>query len=286
MERAGYDYFPRILVIDGDHGVSNFIAGYFRDNGNGVVIAPAGEEALERLVSFAPELVFLDITPPGAPGLDFLKRMRDSGAAVEVIVMTQNPGTDEALTAIRGGVCDVLVKPFRIEQMIASYDVALQRLMSARQTTEALREARLAISGLTKMNAEEKAELVRVIRDKIETMVYPHLDKLIKSAHDTALAENLGFLKRLLDSIVPAGGGASHLAELFSELTPAEKKIARMLMEGMSAQEIADSLNRSVDTVYTHQKRIRRRLGLTNTSMSLASFLTTPGARSKKSLPA
>lgn len=281
MERAGYDYFPRILVLGAEPGVSNFIAGYFRDNGNGVVIALTTGEAEERLVSFAPELVFLDAALPDAPGLELLKRIRESGAAVEVIVLTGDGDVEAALGAIRFGVCDFLIKPFRIEQMIASYDVALQRLMSARQTTEALREARLAISGLSKVNAEEKAELVRVIRDKIETMVYPHMDKLIKSAKDTPLAESLGFLKRLLDSIVPAGTGASHLAELFSELTPTEKKIARMLMEGMTAQEIADNLNRSVDTVYTHQKRIRRRLGLTNSSTSLANFLTTPGARSK-----
>jgi DNA-binding CsgD family transcriptional regulator len=61
----------------------------------------------------------------------------------------------------------------------------------------------------------------------------------------------------------------------FMKLTRTEMKICQYLQSGYSSKEIADDLNISFETIQTHRKNIRKKLGLHGRKVSLYSFLTT-----------
>jgi FixJ family two-component response regulator len=267
---------PQLLVVDDDPGICEGIADYFRKMGHAVQTAHTGDEALEIADAFEPDIIFLDVRLPGLSGIETLQRLKRQRPLREVIMVTGFADLENAVSALRYGACDYIRKPFNDLDLLVAYDRAVERIADRRKTQESLDEAKTAISALAKSSVEERDKLIAVLRDKLQNIVYPQLDHVIASAPDAATHEALGFVRYLLDSIIPDTPRASKLDEIMMKLTPTERNVAKMLIQGKNPHEIAQHLNRSVDTIYTHQKRIRKRLGLTNSSTSLTKYLLSP----------
>jgi response regulator RpfG family c-di-GMP phosphodiesterase len=71
------------------------------------------------------DLVITDIAMQGLSGLDLLKKLKDMGLDVPVIVTTGNPSHSSAVQALRGGAFDYVVKPFHLEEIAERAEKAL-----------------------------------------------------------------------------------------------------------------------------------------------------------------
>lgn len=83
--------------------------------------APNGEVALELVEQYAPTLIISDIKMPKMDGLEFLRRLRESGNNTYVIILTAYDDFEYARSALRLGAVDYLLKPFHdgeLEQVI------------------------------------------------------------------------------------------------------------------------------------------------------------------------
>jgi len=91
-------------------------------HGYGVCTAADGEATLELLhgQTQLPDLLLLDVMMPGLSGLEVLRFMKEDErlSAIPVILITA--GTDESLaaTALESGAVDVLIKPFRLAELL------------------------------------------------------------------------------------------------------------------------------------------------------------------------
>lgn len=65
----------------------------------------------------------------------------------------------------------------------------------------------------------------------------------------------------------------NHLSSIHKFLTPQEIHVANLVREGKSSKEIAEILLVSISAVHFHRKQLRNKLGLTNTSSNLRSYL-------------
>ena len=122
-----------ILVVDDEPGIQNFLKRILSKHYALVETADSVEtaEALRRRCHF--DLLIVDIRLPGTSGMDWLVSLREQGVQTEVIFMTAFADLDTAISALRAGAADFLLKPFRAEQMLS----AVQRCLERR---EALRE--------------------------------------------------------------------------------------------------------------------------------------------------
>ena len=77
----------RILVVDDDEGVRDSIAMTLEYEGYECIFARSGQEGLDKIASECPDLVLLDIKMPGMDGLELLRRLRDGGDVLPVIVI-------------------------------------------------------------------------------------------------------------------------------------------------------------------------------------------------------
>jgi two-component system cell cycle response regulator len=131
---------PTILIVDDSAVLRERVRETLRDHGVADIflMAEDGAEGLKLLLSEQVDLVLLDLLMPGLDGFKFLslKKQKESGPAVPVIVLT---GTDEVDDKIRGfaeGASDYLTKPFHDLELVARVKVHLQvKLM-----TEQLRQ--------------------------------------------------------------------------------------------------------------------------------------------------
>jgi len=114
-----------ILVIDDDPAVCNFITTLMTKYGYTVVAYKNSKEAFDNLQEKKIDVVLTDIVMPFVSGTEILGKIRNTNPEVPVILMTGYSDFDTAVDAIKKGVFDLIIKPFKPEQIIHSVEKAL-----------------------------------------------------------------------------------------------------------------------------------------------------------------
>ena len=127
MGTRGGQRRSRILVVDDDSDARLGLAELLRGHGFLVETARDGFKALPKLAEFAPDLLLTDLMMPGMDGLSLMRKARELDPEHIAIVMTAYGAVDSALTAIREGAADYVVKPFKIEDFLGVIRPALAR---------------------------------------------------------------------------------------------------------------------------------------------------------------
>jgi len=89
-------------------------------------IATDGEEALQMIEDDPPQVVVLDVLMPGLGGLEVLKKIKSSKPEIAVILLTGQGSTKEGIEGMKLGAFDYLIKPLKIDDLIAKMQEAVQ----------------------------------------------------------------------------------------------------------------------------------------------------------------
>src|SRR6056297_2465140 len=122
-----------ILVVDDEPGMRNFLTKTLGPRCRHVELARSCAEASEILDQVHFDLVILDNVMPDKTGLDWLEEQRRVGLFAETILMTAYADLDTAIQALRAGVTDFVLKPFRANQILNAVARALDRKYLARE---------------------------------------------------------------------------------------------------------------------------------------------------------
>lgn len=109
----------KIMVVDDEPTVRYTFDRYLTRAGHEVLAVETAEEALNRIAVFEPDMVITDVRMPGMSGLDLLEKLRSSLPDVDVLVMTGFEDMQSAISAIKAGAYDYLVKPLEFDQIEA-----------------------------------------------------------------------------------------------------------------------------------------------------------------------
>ena len=115
----------RLLVIDDEANILQFMTRALERRGYEVHSAMEGKEAMQKLSLLRPDLVITDIVLPDTNGIELLKQVKAHDQEINTIVITAHASLDTAISAIRGGASDYLVKPFQIEELCSVVKRAL-----------------------------------------------------------------------------------------------------------------------------------------------------------------
>ena len=134
----------RILVVDDDPQIRRIMRTTLPGAGYEVDDAKTGEEALDKLRQFRPDLVLLDINMPGIGGLAACRAIRaDSSAAI--IMLTVHNTEAHKVEALDAGADDFVTKPFGTPELLARIRAALRRVPVAQSSPNRLRVGQLTI---------------------------------------------------------------------------------------------------------------------------------------------
>ena len=136
----------RILLVEDDRSIASFVQPELEHLGFLVRCAYDGVAALEEARKFGPALIVLDIMLPGLCGVGVLKRLREGGNRVPVIMLTARDTTLDKVHSLDRGADDYLTKPFDIEELLARIRALLRRA----EGDEILRVADLEINTSTR----------------------------------------------------------------------------------------------------------------------------------------
>jgi two-component system response regulator FlrC len=101
----------RVLVVDDEEGVREFVAEALARDGHEITEATGGAQALSALSADAFDVVVTDLKMPGIDGMEVLRRVRATAPETEVVVLTAHGTVETAVEAMKLGARDYLGKP-------------------------------------------------------------------------------------------------------------------------------------------------------------------------------
>ena len=152
----------RILVVEDEAVLSRQLAGALDHAGYAVDCAADGEHADFMVQTEQYDAVILDLGLPKIDGLTLLKRWREHGAAMPVLVLTARGSWHEKVQGIDGGADDYVAKPFQMEEVLARLRALIRR--STGQLQPELRSGSVALD----------PKLARVTRDGAPVKLTSH----------------------------------------------------------------------------------------------------------------
>ena len=117
----------RILVVDDEPQIRRIMRTTLTGAGYEVDDAKTGEEALEKLRDYHPDLVLLDMNMPGMGGLAACREIR-AGTGVGIIMLTVRNTEKDKVEALDAGADDFVNKPFSTPELLARIRAALRRV--------------------------------------------------------------------------------------------------------------------------------------------------------------
>jgi DNA-binding NtrC family response regulator len=108
---------PTVLTVDDSRAVRSIVAKQVKDLGLDVAEAEDGEQGLAKLAEAQFDLVILDVTMPKMDGPTMLAQMRDGGNQTPVIMLTSESKRSIIAGAMKAGITDYILKPFKPEEL-------------------------------------------------------------------------------------------------------------------------------------------------------------------------
>lgn len=111
-----------VLVVDDQPGVRQLLDIVISQAGHRVHTAQNGLEALEKVRTVRPQVVFMDVRMPLMDGLEALRRIRRIAPETRVVIMTAYISEHTVKQALEEGAVCCMVKPFDIREVVALMD--------------------------------------------------------------------------------------------------------------------------------------------------------------------
>lgn len=132
----------RVLLVDDEEAITVQLAAFLERASFTVEVAGDGEEALQRVADFSPDLIILDVLMPRLDGRETLRRMRQAGDWTPVILLTQVGSPAERAMALEEGADDYLNKPFEPYELTARIRAVMRRVQRGGQPLAAAQRLR------------------------------------------------------------------------------------------------------------------------------------------------
>ncbi len=138
-----------VMVVDDDLDILSILTFAFESRGYRVRKASSGEEALQIVRKFAPDIFVLDVTLPGIDGLELCRQLRGQARtrSVPVIFLTGRDQPDMVVQGFEAGGDDYVVKPFNMQELVARVENLLRRVQEVALPERGRQGQVIAITG-------------------------------------------------------------------------------------------------------------------------------------------
>ncbi len=119
-----------ILIAEDDEQIANSLRKNFAEDGNPVMIAKDGEEAIHFLKSISFDVILLDWRMPKVSGIEVCRYIRESGSKIPIILLTALSQVKNKVEALNLGADDYVTKPFSFDELAARINAVVRRYQS------------------------------------------------------------------------------------------------------------------------------------------------------------
>ncbi len=151
----------RLLLIEDDKLLGESMLTSLSRHGFTVDWLERGGGVVEALRMEAFTVAILDLTLPDIDGLEVLKRLRDAGFSLPVLILTARDDINDRVRGLNGGADDYLGKPFALEELLARLNVLIRRQSGSAQEQIVIGELTLSLSEQSVKLGGERLKLTK-----------------------------------------------------------------------------------------------------------------------------
>jgi two-component system, sensor histidine kinase and response regulator len=228
----------RVLVVDDETGMRMAIArvlGTFAVKtgddesviGFEVQTAETGEEALERIAGWVPDILLLDLKLPGISGLDVLRQVNERALPTLTVMITAYATLETAIEATKQGAHDFLPKPFTPDELRVAVRRVVKHLLVQRQAKRLAEEKRqVRFQFISVLGHELKAPLAAI-------------EGYLQILKDGSAGTDPAVIGQVIERALVRAGGMRRLISELLDLTRIESGKKRREMTDVDIREVA-----------------------------------------------
>nr|MBA2305682.1 response regulator [Acidobacteriota bacterium] len=174
----------KILVVEDQERLSEQLVGALEDAGYAVDFARDGEQADFLAETERYDGIVLDLGLPKIDGLSLVRKWRESGNAVPVLILTARGSWHEKVQGIDSGADDYVAKPFRMEELLARLRALIRR--ASGQITPQLRCGAVALDArLAKVTLDGAPVKLTSLEFRVLSYLMHHRDRIVSQSELT-----------------------------------------------------------------------------------------------------
>ena len=246
----------KIFCIDDDRAILTLLSSLLRNAGHEVIEAVNGQEALEMMASFMPDMIICDVEMPGMNGFQFLQALREEHHELDdipFIFMSAHDKNDELIEGLELGADDYLKKPVEKRYLMAKVKSFLRQItrMQEKKEHEHVKIHKTMAKQLGKAEVET-FEAYDLLLDRLEHE-YKERFRLkemlteLKSNLQSAEHGNEEALKRINDLERSLDDALKGLVTIRSQVTNAKKSLCKESMSVADIKDQLESISKSVE---------------------------------------
>jgi DNA-binding NtrC family response regulator len=170
MKRLG-----KIYLVDDDELIVSMLLRALEKEGYEVRSETRGEDLVEKIRLWHPDVILLDINLPGRSGMDTLSDLKNTGLDMEVVMLTADDTAETAVRAMKIGAWDYLTKPFNMDEVKIVVGNALKNV----KLTKELEYLRKVSSSLFEEDFLGASNSRRALKEKIGKMAEAHVSSIL-----------------------------------------------------------------------------------------------------------
>ncbi len=228
----------KILAVDDEPGICNFIRVAFTPLGFIVLTATNGKEALEIVRKEKPGLVFLDIKMFGMSGLEVLKEIKNMDKTTRVVMLTALTDADTKAKAIALGADDFVTKPFMTDHL---------EEVARKEITELFKTRQIEKPKVLIVDDEEDARehLARLVERSFSCQV----DKASSGEEALEKLKSVNFDLVVIDIKMPGLSGI----DVIKQTMKFSPKMQFLAVSGYDSEEVADEALKAGAVDFLHK---------------------------------
>lgn len=157
----------RILLVEDEPRVANFVVKGLRENAFAVDVAETGENALYQAEINTYDAIILDVMIPEKDGFEVCRALREKGSQIPILMLTARDAVEDRISGFDFGADDYLTKPFAFGELLARLRAILRR------REKSLLPTRIAVTDLD-------AQLLRRLFSNIIVNALKHAESFVK----------------------------------------------------------------------------------------------------------
>ncbi|MCZ6787837.1 MAG: response regulator transcription factor [Planctomycetota bacterium] len=151
----------KVLVVEDSERLQRSLEVGLRRSGFAVDIIGDGKEGLDYARHGTYDVIVLDLMLPGMDGLTLLRKLRESGSKVHVLILSAKDQVGERIEGLQLGADDYLTKPFAFEELVARLQALVRRKYGTKSPVREVGSLRIDTGRRTVSNGAGEIELTR-----------------------------------------------------------------------------------------------------------------------------
>ena len=117
----------RILLVEDEPRIANFVVKGLRENAFAVDVAETGDDALYQAEINTYDAIILDVMIPEKNGFEVCRELREKGSQIPILMLTARDAVEDRIEGLDTGADDYLTKPFAFGELLARLRAILRR---------------------------------------------------------------------------------------------------------------------------------------------------------------